>query len=213
MKNLLRPWALLLTALVSLSLTLSTAGIANAARATHAPSPVVKNDSTARVTAPVTGTTEDGRKVRGKFTPENVVQTADGLAVEGVVSGLITGKGKAKRFSEDVTMTVESINGRTLGDAPQAGRAGMAATAAAAPASCDILNLVLGPLDLNLLGLEVHLDQVVLDIVAKSGAGQLLGNLLCAVAGLLDGGSPLSGLLDQITGLLNDILGALNLGL
>ena len=73
-------------------------------------------------------------------------------------------------------------------------------------ASCDILNLVLGPLDLNLLGLEVHLNQVVLDIVAVSGAGNLLGNLLCAVAGLLDGGGPLG----QIAGLLNQILAILN---
>ena len=63
-----------------------------------------------------------------------------------------------------------------------------------------------GPLDLNLLGLEVHLNQVVLDIVAASGAGNLLGNLLCAVAGLLDGGA----LLGQIAGLLNQILAILN---
>jgi hypothetical protein len=75
-------------------------------------------------------------------------------------------------------------------------------------ASCDILNLVLGPLDLNLLGLEVHLNQVVLDIVAQSGAGNLLGNLLCAVAGLLDGGG-LGGLLGQLSDLLNQILGVL----
>ena len=47
---------------------------------------------------------------------------------------------------------------------------------------------MLGPLDLNLLGLEIHLQRVVLDIVAVAGAGNLLGNLLCAVAGLLDGG-------------------------
>lgn len=73
-------------------------------------------------------------------------------------------------------------------------------------ASCDILNLVLGPLDLNILGLEVHLNQVVLDIVATSGAGNLLGNLLCAVAGLLDGGA----VLGQIAGLLNQILAILN---
>ena len=71
--------------------------------------------------------------------------------------------------------------------------------------SCDILNLVLGPLDLNLLGLEVHLDQVVLDIVAQAGAGNLLGNLLCAVAGLLDNGGPLQG----IARLLNQILALL----
>jgi hypothetical protein len=71
--------------------------------------------------------------------------------------------------------------------------------------TCDILNLVLGPLDLNLLGLQVHLDQVVLDITAQSGAGNLLGNLLCAVAGLLDS----NGSLSAISRLLNQILGAL----
>jgi hypothetical protein len=37
-------------------------------------------------------------------------------------------------------------------------------------------------------GTAALLDKVVLDIVAESGAGQLLGSLLCAVAGLLDGG-------------------------
>ncbi len=72
-------------------------------------------------------------------------------------------------------------------------------------ATCDILNLVLGPLDLNLLGLEVHLNQVILDIVGVTGAGNLLGNLLCAVTGLLDGGGPLG----QIVTLLNSILAIL----
>jgi hypothetical protein len=71
-----------------------------------------------------------------------------------------------------------------------------------AAATCDILHLTLGPLDLTLLGLNVHLDRVVLDITATPGAGNLLGNLLCAVAGLLDGGGPLAG----ISALLNQIL-------
>jgi hypothetical protein len=74
-----------------------------------------------------------------------------------------------------------------------------------ATGTCDILHLVLGPLTLNLLGLQVDLNQVVLDITAQSGAGNLLGNLLCAVAGLLDQGGPLQG----IARLLNQILGAL----
>jgi hypothetical protein len=52
--------------------------------------------------------------------------------------------------------------------------------------SCSILHLELGPLDLNLLGLMVHLNQIVLDVSAQSGSGNLLGNLLCAIAGLLD---------------------------
>ncbi len=72
-------------------------------------------------------------------------------------------------------------------------------------ATCDILNLVLGPLDLNLLGLRVQLNQVVLNITGETGPGNLLGNLLCAVANLLNGG----GLLQQIADLLNRILGVL----
>jgi len=68
--------------------------------------------------------------------------------------------------------------------------------------TCEILNLQLGPLDLNLLGLMVHLDQINLQITAEQAPGNLLGNLLCAVAHLLDGGSPLGGL----AALLNRIL-------
>jgi hypothetical protein len=75
--------------------------------------------------------------------------------------------------------------------------------------ACGILHLELGPLDLDLLGLVVHLDQVVLDISAEPGAGNLLGNLLCAIAGLLDGGSPLTQILNQLVNLLNQLIAAL----
>lgn len=75
-----------------------------------------------------------------------------------------------------------------------------------ATGTCDILHLELGPLDLDLLGLQVHLDKIVLDINAQSGPGNLLGNLLCAVAGLLDGNGNALG---RLRNLLNDILGAL----
>jgi hypothetical protein len=74
--------------------------------------------------------------------------------------------------------------------------------------TCEILDLVLGPLDLNLLGLVVHLDQVHLNITAVPGAGNLLGNLLCGVANLLNGG-PLAAILGQLTVLLNQIFALL----
>jgi hypothetical protein len=62
-----------------------------------------------------------------------------------------------------------------------------AAPIAAAPLlSCSVLNLVLGPLHLDLLGLVVDLNQVVLDITAQPGPTNLLGNLLCGVLGLLN---------------------------
>jgi hypothetical protein len=50
------------------------------------------------------------------------------------------------------------------------------------PGICTVLNLMLGPLDLNLLGLMVHLDRVHLRITADPEGG-LLGSLLCGLAG------------------------------
>jgi len=77
--------------------------------------------------------------------------------------------------------------------------------------TCAILHLALGPLDLTLLGLNVHLDNcadgpVTVDITAVTGKGNLLGNLLC---GLLDGNLlGLGATLQQILGLLQGLLTA-----
>jgi hypothetical protein len=68
-------------------------------------------------------------------------------------------------------------------------------------ATCEILHLELGPLDLDLLGLVVHLDQIVLDITAEQGGG-LLGDLLCSLADLLNGNAALN----AIARLLNNVL-------
>ena len=55
----------------------------------------------------------------------------------------------------------------------------------------------------------MHLDQVHLNITAQSGPGNLLGNLPCAVAGLLDGPTGVKAILTPIAALLNQILGIL----
>jgi hypothetical protein len=73
------------------------------------------------------------------------------------------------------TGTLTDSTGAVVGTATDT-----ATTSVAATGSCEILNLVLGPLDLDLLGLVVHLDQVVLNITAEQGPGNLLGNLLGA---------------------------------
>lgn len=111
-----------------------------------------------------------------------------------VASGLVTGtlvdeNGVVTSIARTVTMPVNT------------GAAARSATPKTHLA-CEILHLELGPLDLDLLGLVVHLDQVVLDISAVPGAGNLLGNLLCAVTNLLNG----TGTLLQIANLLNQIL-------
>ena len=82
-----------------------------------------------------------------------------------------------------------------------------AITPGGSAARCDILFLDLGPINLDLLGLVVDLSAIQLDIHAVPGAGNLLGNLLCAVAGLLDGPNPIGNALNQLLGLINNLLG------
>lgn len=54
------------------------------------------------------------------------------------------------------------------------------------PGECPILTLDVGKIFLDLLGLQVETSEIQIDITAVAGPGNLLGNLLCAVAGLLD---------------------------
>jgi len=75
---------------------------------------------------------------------------------------------------------------------------GVALPVTVAQAACSILHLDIQPISLNLLGLQVNLSEIVLDISAQPGPGNLLGNLLCSVAGLLDNPAGLVNLLNQI---------------
>ena len=143
-----------------------------------------KPPTTSPVTVPITGTTPDGGAVAGTFEITRFANQGGNLVAVGTFTGAIT-----------------DAAGATVASGSQA-----LALPVAATGTCDILHLDLGPLHLNLLGLVVDLNQVVLDITAVAGAGNLLGNLLCAVAGLLDPGP---GPLNAIVALLNQILGIL----
>lgn len=127
-----------------------------------------------------------------------------GASLVGDLNGQLTGqpgnpqgqgRGPQQVSRQNVAMPINAVN------------------SAAAPAgesqgpACGILDLTLGPLDLNLLGLRVQLNQVHLVITAIPGGG-LLGDLLCAVANLLNPGGAI-GNLAQFLNLLNQILGLL----
>ena len=134
------------------------------------------------VTVPVTGTPVGGGTVVGDFEITRFVARDGGIVALGTFEGTVTNAaGVATTGTQALALPV-AITG-----------------------TCAILDLTLGPLDLNLLGLVVHLDQIVLTIDAQSGPGNLLGNLLCAVVGLLDGAGPLG----AIAALLNRILAIL----
>ena len=135
------------------------------------------------VTVPVTGTTGKGGKFTGNFNIKQFSVVNNQIVATGTLTGTIqNGIGNVIGTVLRTISMLVTFNG----------------------ASCDILHLELGPLDLNLLGLVVHLDKIVLDIDADPTGG-LLGSLLCAIANLLNTG----GLLSDIANLLNQILALL----
>jgi len=73
-------------------------------------------------------------------------------------------------------------------------------------ATCTILDLTIGAIHLNLLGLVVDLNPIHLTITAVTGS--LLGDLLCSIANLLNGGLPLN--LTTLAGLLNGLFSLTN---
>lgn len=158
----------------------------SAPAAQAAPPPAASARQLAGFTAPITQVIAGIGTFTGTFTPTSFANTGGQLTVDGVLNGQVTDA------AGNVLATVTNL---AFNDVPIIG--------AAAQNACQILNLDLGPLDLNILGLRVQLNQVQLDITAVPGPGNLLGNLLCAVAGLLDGNATtgLANLLNRLLGL------------
>jgi len=78
----------------------------------------------------------------------------------------------------------------------------------------NILHLALGPVNLNLLGLVVHLDNcnngpVTVDLTAQPGPGKLLGNLLGGLSHLLDSNANTQALINKLDNIAGQILGIL----
>jgi hypothetical protein len=128
---------------------------------------------------PVSGS-GSGATFTGTFTLQKFVTSGGGVAAVGTMTGTLTDAlGRVTTVVQNVKLPL------TIG-----------------AATCDILHLDIGPISLDLLGLQVNLSEIVLDITAQSGAGNLLGNLLCAVAGLLDQPGGLVKVLNDILGII-----------
>ena len=163
------------------------AGAAVAAPAGAPSSTTVAPMQTQAASVPVEGEAADGTPFTGSLSNLSA-QTVDGVVQ---LSGTVTGMLGDQMVDDTFTATITDLG-----------------TSGSQPGGCQVLDLDLGPLNLDLLGLVIDLEPVVLDITAVPGSGKLLGNLLCAVVGIFDGpGNPLNG----ITNLLNRLLGGLGL--
>jgi hypothetical protein len=143
-------------------------------------------------TIKVSGATKSGKKLKAKYTINRFVAKGNKTYAVGTLKGKLGHRHFTKR---NVKMPVAQGTGQA---------------AAAQVTSCQVLDLVINPINLNLLGLVVHTDTIHLNITAVPGAGNLLGNLLCGILGILNpptGGGALTA--GQLAQLLNAILGAL----
>ncbi|HET7220917.1 MAG TPA: hypothetical protein VFJ02_22845 [Vicinamibacterales bacterium] len=83
---------------------------------------------------------------------------------------------------------------------------GQAPAVAAAAAECGTLNLALGAVDVEALGLPIHIERTAVDVTAVDGSGNQLGTLLCQIAALLDSDTSSTQLVAALNRLL-DLLG------
>jgi len=151
--------------------------------------------ATGDVVVPVTGKIKDhpGMSFKGRVVNPEVTYspTKDVLRVSGTLRGTLTkASGETLGINKQFQTTAVAQTGTDTG--------GLSTAQATTP--CSILNLDIGRIHLDLLGLVVDLAPIHLDVTAVPGAGNLLGNLLCAVAGLLDPNTFLADFLNQLLG-------------
>ena len=143
----------------------------------------------------VTGAAANGKKLK------RAVLTLDHFSKKNgklYANGILRGTFKGRTFRRIVAMPVKNPNvasgGATTAQLPDI------------PGACQVLNLVLGPINLNLLGLVVRTNRINVRIDAVPGPGNLLGNLLCSITNLLNPGSLSGTPLGQLTQILNSLL-------
>jgi len=180
----------------------------------------------AAVRLPVTGSFHGGGAFVGTVTINRFEQTsANQIVAVGFVSGVLSrgfrviGTGVAGEVRWPVAVRsggqLLNIHGTPKGGgitrvawSPE-GRTGRYTLVQAT--SCTVLDVALGPVNVNLLGVQVALGAVTLNLSGTQGTP--LGDLVCSVSDLLGNVAGLVNVLNGILGLVTGLLGGLTGGL
>jgi len=194
--------------------------------AAGAPISAQQDTTPAAVRLPVTGSFQGGGSFAGMVTINRFEQTVDNQIVAvGFVSGVLSRGSKAlgTATAGEVRWQVAvrsggqllNIHGTRTADgitrvawSPQA-RTGRYTLVQAT--SCTVLDVALGPVNVNLLGAQVALSAVTLNLAGTQGTP--LGDLVCAASNLIGNVAGLVNLLNGILGLLTGSLGGLTGGI
>jgi hypothetical protein len=147
---------------------------------------------------PISGAAK-GKQFTGEYTIERFISKGGKIYSVGTVTGKL---GSKKVTKENVRLPATVANASAPAKASQ-----VPLPPLPAGNTCSILSLDLGPINLNLLGLVVRTNQIQLRIDAVQGPGNLLGNLLCGITGILNPSGALANTpLGQLAQILNALL-------
>jgi hypothetical protein len=181
-------------------------------------------DTQAAVTLQATGTFARGGTFTGTITINRFEQDGSRIVAVGFLRGVLTRGGRTVGtvMAGEVSWPVVVRSGGAstvsgpLAAAPQFRRTALAPAPAARirpvqAAACPVLDVTLAPADVDVLGVQLTTDPVVLNLQGE--AGTPLGNLVCAASDLIGNVAGLVQLLSNILGLLTGVLGGLTGGL
>lgn len=150
------------------------------------------------LTVPVSGTIEPNakegqqQKFTGTLTIKDFKKSADNkILMVGVLSGVVNGR----TVVTDIMTPMEISNTNS-----QSGVSVQQAT-------CSILDLKLGRINLDVFGVGIHLSPISIAKIANLVGGGLIGNLLCEIADLIgDSGQLIDEVVDDVIDRLGKLL-------
>src|SRR4051812_9605173 len=156
------------------------------------------------------GSAFKGKQFTGTYTIERFVNSGGKLYSVGTLNGKA---GSKKINKSNVRLPAAAANNAAAGSssahASQLPPLPLPLPPLPAGNSCSILSLNLGPINLNVLGLVIRTNEIQLRIDAVQGPGNLLGNLLCGITGILNPATGGTGVANTPLGQLVQILNAL----
>jgi hypothetical protein len=187
------------------------AGVAVLAVATVvAPVSAQTGEIVTAVTIPIEGRFAAGGEFTGTATVNRFEQRGDSIVAVGLVTGTLRrgNRSVGSLLAAGVTWTVAlRVNGTIMA------KAGAPAAPRITPAHfrlaqgeppCEPVQIVLGPTEVSVFGVNVAFSAVTIDLTADVGAP--LGDLVCQVGELIGNVAGLLGVLNNILGLLTGLL-------
>lgn len=188
---------------------ISLAAFAGLSGSTQARSRAARTPINAGLRLAITGTTDAGTTFTGTFTLQRFAAREDRVVAVGFIQSSVAGSTVLRPMELPVTIgSGAAAAGASAPKTPGGGRRFLAQAQ-----TCEVLHLVLGAVNFDLLGLQITTGPIPIDIVAVGGGTDVLGSLICTLLETVGNVIAVVDLLNNILGLVLGLLGGLTGGL